>query len=70
MIVARHSSARNGLLSVDEAAEYLGIRPSTLKHWAQTNKIEFVRIGKFLKFRREGLEAFIARRTRPPQEEA
>ena len=39
------------LLSVEEAAYMLGIRPKTLYVWSSQGKIEKVKIGKSLRFR-------------------
>lgn len=50
------------LLTREEAAEYLGIRPQTLAKWAMTkkHKLPFVRVGKLVRYRIEDLEKFIA----------
>ncbi len=50
------------LLSVDEAASYLRIAPWTMRHWVADRKIAFVRLGRLVRFRRQDLDAFIAKR--------
>ena len=49
------------LLTAVEAAEFLGIRPSTLRHWMCDGKIEFVKYGNGLvRLKRSVLERFVA----------
>ena len=38
------------LLSVQETAEYLGLKVQTLYNWVSQRKIPFVKCGKLLKF--------------------
>jgi excisionase family DNA binding protein len=55
--------SKEGLLTQHEAAAYLQIAPGTLKHWALAKKIEYVKVGTFMRFTREALERFIASQT-------
>lgn len=55
-------------LSLEEAADILGIKPSTLRRWAARGDIEFMRIGKSLKFTRAGLRRYMARHTTVPHD--
>jgi len=49
------------LLNVVNAAEYLGIRPWTLRHWISDRKIEVVKYGNgIVRIRRSVLDQFIA----------
>ena len=49
------------LLTAVEAAEVLGIRPSTLRHWMCDGKIEFVKYGNGLvRLKRSVLDRFVA----------
>jgi len=52
------------LLNTDQAAVYLGVRPSTLENWRVTGRynLPFVKIGRLPRYRRSDLDAFIARR--------
>ena len=53
--------APDQLLTAVEAAEYLGIRPSTLRHWICDGKIEFVKYGNGLvRLKRSVLDRFVA----------
>ena len=54
---------REGLLTMEEAANYLGIAAGTLKHWVGCRRIEHVKVGKFTKFTKEILDRYIAAQT-------
>lgn len=55
---------REELLTVPDAAQYLGIRPWTLRHWISDRKIEFVKYGNgAVRIKRSVLERFVARCT-------
>lgn len=49
------------LLNINEAAEYLGIKPTTLANWLSTKRrvITSIKIGALRKFRKKDLDAFI-----------
>jgi excisionase family DNA binding protein len=51
------------LLSREEAAKFLNISTQTLAHWASSRRVHlpFVRVGRFARYRRADLEAFIER---------
>ena len=48
------------LLSVKEAAPFLGIEPGTLQKWAQAGRITHYRIGGRPKFKAQDIERFLA----------
>ena len=49
------------LLNVVDAANYLGIRPWTLRHWISDGKIEIVKYGNgIVRLRRSVLDRFVA----------
>ena len=53
--------AADELMTAVQAAEYLGIRPSTLRHWICDGKIEFVKYGNGLvRLKRSVLDRFVA----------
>lgn len=54
---------REGLLTLDEAAAQLQIAPGTLKHWALSKKIEYVKVGKFMRFTQAAIDRFIQSQT-------
>ncbi len=48
------------LFSNDEAADFLGVSPTTLPRWRWSNVgPNFIRLGRTIKYRREDLQAFI-----------
>jgi len=53
------------LLSIEEAAEYLGVKKSTMYSWVFYRKIPFVKVGRLVKFERIDLNKWIERRKIP-----
>jgi|APCry1669189534_1035231.scaffolds.fasta_scaffold00864_11 excisionase family DNA binding protein len=55
------------LLSRREAAEFLGIRESTLAVWHATNRypLPVIKVGRLARYRRDDLEHFLDQRTTP-----
>ena len=49
------------LLSNDEAAEYLGIKPNTLTIWRTTKRFEipYIQIGRKIKYKKSDLDKFL-----------
>jgi PTS system nitrogen regulatory IIA component len=46
-------------MTVEEVAEYLRVKPSTVYDWAKRGKIPAVKIGRLWRFESEGIEAWI-----------
>lgn len=57
------AGVQEGLLTLQGAAEHLQIAPGTLKHWALAGRIEYVKVGKFMRFTQVALDRFVARQT-------
>ena len=53
------------LLSVPEAADYLGISPGTLRNWLSLRRLEYVKVGRLTKLSKAVLDRYIAERTVP-----
>jgi excisionase family DNA binding protein len=55
----------NRLLSREEAAEYLGVKPQTLAVWAITGRYQLpmVRVGRRVKYRQGDLDSWLKKRT-------
>jgi excisionase family DNA binding protein len=55
--------AEQGLMTLDEAAAYLGVAKITLRRWTRKGELPCVRIGKRgdRRFRQEDLDAYISR---------
>jgi excisionase family DNA binding protein len=47
------------LLTATEAADYLRISESTLRHWVSDKKIRFIKIGRAVRFKKTHLERFL-----------
>lgn len=56
---AVYSGCMEPLLSVNQLAEILGLRPITIYEWVQARKIPFVKLGKRVLFRPKDIESFI-----------
>lgn len=54
---------KSDLVSREEAAEFLGVRPQTLATWASSRRyaLPFVKIGRRVMYRLSDLHAFIER---------
>jgi predicted DNA-binding transcriptional regulator AlpA len=58
--------AQSDLLTRDQAAAFLGVKPQTLAVWLSTKRYDLpvVKIGRsIVRYRRSDLEAFLARQT-------
>ena len=53
------------LLSPDEVAEILGVKPETLNHWRCTKRypLPYVKVGRLTMYRPEDVTKFIESRT-------
>jgi len=60
-------SAMNNLLTMDEAAKYLGISKLTLYGWVSSRKLGYVKIGRLVKFKQTQLDAWIDQHTISPR---
>ncbi len=53
--------AEEAYIGIDEAAEYLGIKPVTLRGWIKKNEdLPAHRIGKLWRFKRKELDDWVA----------
>jgi excisionase family DNA binding protein len=50
----------SGLLTVDAAAQYLGVSPGTLRNWLSMKRIEYVKVGRLTRISRAALDRYIA----------
>ena len=55
------------LLTVDEAAAYLGLSKLTVYDWISQRKIEYVKIGRLVKFEQRVLDKWIDLHTVKPR---
>ncbi|MFH1338324.1 MAG: helix-turn-helix domain-containing protein [Candidatus Omnitrophota bacterium] len=54
---------KDKLLTIEKAAEYLGIHPGTLYRWARAKRIPAVKMGRVWRFRRERLDEWLDKQT-------
>ncbi len=47
------------LLSVPDAAAYLGINEGTLRNWLSARQLEYVKVGRLTKIRQATLDRYI-----------
>lgn len=52
------------LLDYRTAAEYLGVRPKTLRKWVSGRRIPFVKVGRLVRFRPVDVERWVEVRVR------
>ena len=53
----------DALLSISEAAEYLGMKPGTLRNWLSARRLPFVKVGRLTRVSRAALDRFIEQNT-------
>jgi excisionase family DNA binding protein len=49
------------LLSVEEFAAALGVRPATVRQWVWMRKIPYLKVGRCVRFKRETVDRLIER---------
>jgi excisionase family DNA binding protein len=54
-------AARRNLLTVEEFAECLALRPKTIRQWVFRREVPFVRVGHSIRFRPETIDEIIQR---------
>ena len=59
MLEQSQENYQDNYISVDEAAQYLGIKPVTLRSWIKKTDIPTRKIGKQWKFKRSELDAWV-----------
>jgi excisionase family DNA binding protein len=52
------------LLTINEASEFLGVKPSWLRLQIFQKKIKFIKLSRLIRFRKEDLEQFISQNER------
>lgn len=54
-----------GLLTTEQAADYLGVTPRTLEVWrcVKRHTIPYIKVGRLVKYRQADLDAWLASRT-------
>ena len=57
------SAMAGPLLSVSDAAAYLGISQGTLRNWLSMRRIDYVKVGSLTKLSRDTLDRYIQENT-------
>jgi excisionase family DNA binding protein len=55
---------KNRLLNIQEIAEYLGVRESTIYKWTHEGYIPHIKIGKFLRFKIRDIDKWIDKKAK------
>lgn len=50
-------------LSIEQAAEYLNVTVRCIRQWIEDKRIDYVKMGKYVRFRKEYLDQWIAKNT-------
>jgi excisionase family DNA binding protein len=66
VIMSPATTNTSTLLTQDQVAQRLGVKPATLQIWRVTGRyhLPFVKCGRLVRYREEDIRAFIDRRTR------
>ena len=57
----------NKLMTTDEVADLLNVRPSTIRKWVHLEQIPVVRLGRAVRFRADALEKWVNERSQQPR---
>jgi excisionase family DNA binding protein len=56
------------LLTIEETAEQLGVKPATIRSWIlKREKIEVVKVGRLVRIKESSVQEFIEKNTIPPR---
>ncbi len=55
------SAAKSGLMTVEEAARFLGLSVWTIRRWIFQRRIPYVKLGRAVRIDREDLDALVER---------
>ena len=59
------------LLTVDEAADCLSVKPATIRSWIlRREKLEVVKVGRLVRITEKSIQTMIEQNTIPPREKA
>ncbi len=63
--IAASPKPQSNLLTTEEAAAYLGVKPRSLEVWRCVKRygIPYVKVGRLIKYRQSELDAWLASRT-------
>jgi excisionase family DNA binding protein len=65
------NAASSRLLTVEQAAECLGVKPATIRSWIlRREKLEIVKVGRLVRITERSIQKFIDENTIPPREKS
>ena len=65
----KQTSTSRKLLTVDQAAECLGVKPATIRSWIlRREKLEVVKVGRLVRITERSIQKLIDDNTIPPRE--
>lgn len=50
-------------LSIQQAAEYLNVTVRAIRNWIEDKRIEHVKMGKYVRFRKQYLDSWVEKNT-------
>ncbi len=56
--------ASKSLLTVEEVAEYLRVKVSTIYNWTHVEYIPHIKLGRVLRFRRDDIDKWLTKKTK------
>jgi excisionase family DNA binding protein len=62
------NGSRKGLMDTEQFAAVIGVQPATVRQWVWRRQVEFVRIGRSIRFKPETAEKLIESGTVPALE--
>ena len=66
----KHGETSTRLLTIEQTAEYLGVKPATIRSWIlKREKIEVVKVGRLIRIKESSVQRFIEKNTIPPRSE-
>ncbi len=59
---------QKSVLNIRDAAQCLGVSVNTLYSWVNQRKIEYIKVGRLVKFKQASLDRYLSERTVAPRE--
>lgn len=50
-------------LTIEQTAEHLNVTVRAIRNWIQFNRIEYVKMGRYIRFRKEYLDKWVEKHT-------
>ncbi|OQA53905.1 MAG: Helix-turn-helix domain protein [Candidatus Omnitrophica bacterium ADurb.Bin292] len=63
IVLEKHDSPGDRLLSIEDISGMLGVRKSTLYSWSHQRRIPYIKVGSLLRFRLRDIEKWLKQQT-------